>query len=113
MPSNDPMTLDLTTYQSLVSITSRQDDQPRWTELEMFMSETADGRLRFVCEVRGMSEVEGERTRSNRIAGGTTVRALRAIDPTTGLGRRFKAAVEDWQEEYDKQPGVRADVSQG
>lgn len=104
MVPNDPMNIDLSTYQSISLVSSKQDGQPRWTEIETFVSEQADARFRFVCEVRGMTTVEGERTRSNRIAGGTTSRALRAIDPTTGLGRRAMAAVEDWQEDYDKMP---------
>lgn len=95
----DPNQIDLSEYTSALSVSSQDPGAVRWTEIEIFHNPDAHGRARWICEVRGVSTVEGERTRLTRVAGGTIERVARMIDGGTNLGRKALIAIEDYNDE--------------
>lgn len=90
---NDPMNIDLTDAECIANVTSRHDGRPRWTVLSVYR--LAD---QYIAQVEAKSTVEGERTKTRRVARVSLDHALRFFDDSD-LARGVCAMAHDWAEQ--------------
>jgi hypothetical protein len=89
---NDPMTLDLSGADCIAYASSEADGRERWTVLSVFR--LAD---LHVAQIEAMSTVEGERTKTRRVARVNLEHALKFFDDSD-LGRSVCATAREWDE---------------
>lgn len=87
---NDPMTLDLSGADCIAYASSEKDGRERWTVLSVFR--LAD---LYVAQIEAMSTVEGERTKTRRVARVNLEHALTFFDDSD-LGRSVCSSAREW-----------------
>lgn len=101
---NDPMTLDLTNAECIAYASTESDGRPRWSVLSVFV--LGD---KFVAQSEGMTSIEGERTKTRRIASLHLERALKLFDESD-LGVAVSETAREWAESHaGEAPAVLSD----
>lgn len=96
----DPMKLKLDPAWIVATASSKGDGRPRWTDINVYhLPAHVDGvpftKRRYVAEVLACSSMQGERTKTRRVACGTLERALDWIEDTD-LGAAVKVTAREW-----------------
>lgn len=98
MRQNDPMSIDLTAPGTtcIARASSEGDGRDRWSTLTVW--HLPDGR--YLAQSEGLSDRQGERTKTRRLASATLGRALKLFDDSD-LGIAVTETAQEWAEQHE------------
>lgn len=97
--TRDPHAQDTANATIVATGTTKGWMRSRWTEITVYhFGDFAPGGKRWMSEVKGMSNVEGERTKTTRLGSSHLERCLKLIDDS-GIGIAVKEQAREWAEE--------------